>query len=106
MPVINMRELSRRTGGVVDEMRSRKRPTLVTRGGRPVAALVPIDPGALEDWILATAPTFVGGMRAADRELRAGKTTSLDAFLGRLPNADALKQAERKPRRRPKPEAS
>ena len=83
MAVVNMRELSRRTSGVVDEMRSRKRPTLVTRGGRPVAALVPIDPTALEDWVLATAPEFVMGMRAADRELRAGKTTSLRAAGGR-----------------------
>lgn len=83
MAVVNMRELSRRTSGVVDEMRSRKRPTLVTRGGRPVAALVPIDPTALEDWVLATAPTYVAGMRAADRELRAGKTVSLDSVLHR-----------------------
>lgn len=97
MAVVNIRELSRRTGGVVDEMRSRKRPTLVTRGGRPVAALVPIDPTALEDWILATAPTFVAGMRAADRELRAGKTIPLGTVLGSLRN-DTRKRAE--PRRR------
>lgn len=97
MAVVNMRELSRRTGGVVDEMRSRKRPTLVTRGGRPVAALVPIDLTALEDWILATAPTFVAGMRAADRELRASKTISLGTVLGSL-RSDTRKRAE--PRRR------
>ena len=94
MTVVNMRELSRRTSGVVDEMRSRKRPTLVTRGGRPVAALVPIDPTALEDWVLATAPTFVAGMRAADRELRTRKTRSLDAVIGAEAETDA------RPRRR------
>lgn len=99
MAVVNIRELSRRTGSVVDEMRARKRPTLVTRGGRPVAALVPIDPTALEDWVLATAPAFVAGMRAADRELRAGKTRSLDRVLGSLRGPEARKRAERKPRR-------
>lgn len=97
MAVVNMRELSRRTSGVVDEMRSRKRPTLVTRGGRPVAALVPIDPTALEDWVLATAPTFVAGMRAADRELRTRKTRSLDAVLGVI--AEARTNARTRPRR-------
>lgn len=96
MTVVNMRELSRRTSGVVDEMRSRKRPTLVTRAGRPVAALVPIDPTALEDWVLATAPTFVAGMRAADRELRTRKTRSLDVILGALGEA----QTDARPRRR------
>jgi len=81
MAVVNVRELSRRTSSVLNKVTSSNCPTLVTRGGRPVAALVPIDPGALEDWVLATAPEFVAGMRAADRELRTGKTVSLETFL-------------------------
>jgi prevent-host-death family protein len=99
MAVVNMRELSRRTSRVVDEVRSRKRPTLVTRGGRPVAALVPVDPTALEDWVLATAPEFVAGMRAADRELRGGRTASLDTVLGRPRSAGTRKGAVRGRRR-------
>lgn len=84
MGVVNIRELARRTSEVVDAVASTKRPALVTRRGRPVAAVIPIDGAALEDWILANAPEFVEGMRRADRELRAGKTVSLDALLAGL----------------------
>lgn len=80
MVSVNVRELARNTSKVIDEVERRHRPTLVTRGGRPVAALVPIDPDALEDWILANAPEFVKGMRRADEELRRGETVSIDVL--------------------------
>lgn len=78
MATVNVRELARNTSKVIDDVSKRHRPTLVTRAGRPVAAVVPIDSDALEDWILANAPEFVEGMRLADEELRAGNTAWLD----------------------------
>jgi prevent-host-death family protein len=83
MATVNVRELARNTSKVIDDVSKRRRPTLVTRAGRPVAAVVPIDAGALEDWILANAPEFVEGMRLADEEMRRGETVSFDDVVRR-----------------------
>jgi prevent-host-death family protein len=90
MATVNVRELARNTSKVIDDVAKRRRPTLVTRAGRPVAAVVPIDADALEDWILANAPEIIDGVRLADEELRRGDAAWLDS-RGRL--------ARRKPRR-------
>ena len=55
MSFVSIRELSRNPSAVVDEVERTGRPALVTRNGKPVAALVRIDPVALEDWIQASA---------------------------------------------------
>jgi prevent-host-death family protein len=78
---VNVRELARNTSKVIGDVARRKRPTIITRGGRPVAAVVPIDADALGDWILANSPEFVRGMRKADKELRLGQTVGMtEAF--------------------------
>lgn len=82
MPVVNVRELSRKTGEVISRVSRTKRPTLVTRAGRPVAAVVPVDADAIEDWILANAPEFVASMAEADKDLAADRTVTLDELLG------------------------
>ena len=84
MAAVNVRELARNTSKVIGDVARRKRPTIVTRGGRPVAAVIPIDADALEDWILANAPEFVQGMRKADDELRRGETLGMDEAFARL----------------------
>lgn len=81
MPHVSIRDLQRNAGGVVAEVASSGRPALVTKHGRPVAAVIPISEDDLEDWVLANAPEFVAGRRKADRELAAGETTSLEDFL-------------------------
>ncbi len=54
MSVVSVRDLGRNPSGVIDEVARSGRPAVVTRNGRPVAALVRIDQVALEDWVLAT----------------------------------------------------
>lgn len=83
MATVNVRELARNTSKVIDDVAKRRKPTLVTRAGRPVVAMIPIDADALEDWILANSPEFVEGLRLADEELARGETKWLDA-RGRL----------------------
>jgi prevent-host-death family protein len=90
MAAVNVRELARNTSKVIGDVARRKRPTIITRGGRPVAAVVPIDAEALEDWILANSPVFVEGMREADAELRRGETVGM---------TEAFARAEKRPRR-------
>jgi len=52
MATITLRELARNTASVVQGIQTSGRPALVTRNGKPVVALVPIDEVALEDWLL------------------------------------------------------
>ena len=83
MAAVNIRELARNTSQVIGDVARRNRPTIITRGGRPVAAVIPIDADALEDWILANSPEFVKGMQKADAELRLRQTVGMDeAFAG------------------------
>ena len=81
MATVSIRDLGRRPSQVVDEVVRTGRPAIVTRYGRPVTAMVAIDPDALEDFVLATAPEFVRAMRTADADLRAGRVhAAADVF--------------------------
>lgn len=80
MPHISIRELQRNAGGVVADVAASGRPAVVTKHGRPVAAVVPISEEDLEDWVLANAPQFAADRAAADDELAAGKTVSINSF--------------------------
>jgi prevent-host-death family protein len=74
MTTIGIRELARRASAVVSGVARTKRPAIITRRGQPVAAVVPIDLDALEDFVLANAPPFVRAMEQADEALRRGET--------------------------------
>ncbi len=63
------------------DLQRTKTPTLITDRGRPVGIIYPVDPDALEDFILANAPEFVEGMRQADEDLAAGRVHSLESVL-------------------------
>jgi prevent-host-death family protein len=78
MSSVTLRELSRNAGRVVAEVSRTRRPALVTNRGKLVAAVVPVDDEAVADWVLANAPEFVGSMRAAEEDLRARRTLTLD----------------------------
>lgn len=87
MSTIGVRELARNASAIINELDATKQPALVTKRGRPVAYILPVDSEQFQDFVLANAPEFVEGMAAADRELLAGETTSLDAAR-RLLEAD------------------
>jgi prevent-host-death family protein len=79
MSTIGVRDLARNASAIINELDATKQPALVTRRGRPVAYILPVDSEQFEDFVLANAPEFVEGMIAADRELASGETTSLAA---------------------------
>jgi len=84
MPTVSIRDLGRRPSQVVDEVVRTGRPAIVTRHGRPVTAMVAIDPDELEDFVLTHAPEFVRSMRAADADLRAGRVRSADDVFAEM----------------------
>ncbi|MGD1032895.1 MAG: type II toxin-antitoxin system Phd/YefM family antitoxin [Candidatus Dormibacteria bacterium] len=78
MATVTLRELARNTASVIQGVQSSGRPALVTRNGRPVAALLPIDETALEDWLLGQAPAATRVGAEADPDLAAGRTRGAD----------------------------
>jgi prevent-host-death family protein len=77
MSTIGVRELARHASAIINEIEQNKEPALITRRGRPVAYMLPVDSEEFEDFVLAHAPAFVEGMAAAETELAAGETVSL-----------------------------
>ena len=85
MSTVSIRQLANQASAVVDEVARSGRPAVVTKHGKPVAAVVAIDQEALEDWVLATAPEFVANMAEADAEIARGvRGTPLDDALAEL----------------------
>ena len=89
MGSVGIRDLARNASKVVDEVARTGRPALVTKRGRVVAAVVPIDERELEDFVLANAPEYVRSRTEADEDLRRGVTRDAFDFL------DALDKGER-----------
>lgn len=56
MASVGLRELNIGTGEVVERVASTGEPLIVTRYGRPLAAIVPVDPTRGEEAILARLP--------------------------------------------------
>lgn len=70
---VSIRDLQRDTSRVVRQVTRTGRPAIVTNRGDPVVAVVPVDPEALEDFVLANSPPFVRAMREADAAVEAGR---------------------------------
>lgn len=77
MSTIGVRELARHASSIINDIEQKKEPALVTRHGRPVVYMLPVDSEEFEDFVLSHAPQFVDGMAAAVAELAAGETISL-----------------------------
>jgi prevent-host-death family protein len=84
MTTISIRDLARRPSQVVDEVARTGRPAIITRRGQPITVMVAIDPGELEDFVLARAPEYTRSMTQADADLRAGRTRGLDEVVAEL----------------------
>jgi PHD/YefM family antitoxin component YafN of YafNO toxin-antitoxin module len=84
MSTIGVRELARHASSIISDIEQNKEPTLVTRRGRPVVYMLPVDSDEFEDFMLTHAPQFVEGMSAADVELAAGETVSLTRVRSEL----------------------
>lgn len=85
MSVITVRDLQRNPAGVLRAVEEDRRPAFVTRRGRPIAVLMPVDEEELLDFVLANAPEYVAGMRAADEGFARGEVgRPLDEVLEEL----------------------
>ena len=85
MQTIGIRELSNNTSSVVEEVSRSGRPMLVTKNGKPVAALIAVDEEALLDYVLATSPDYVRSINLAESEISQGdRGRDLEEVLAEL----------------------
>jgi prevent-host-death family protein len=70
---VGVRDLVNRASAVLDGLEQGGQPVVVTRRGYPVAVLSPIDAEEFYDYVLANAPEFVQGRKAADERFARGE---------------------------------
>ena len=61
-----------------------KHPVVVTRGGKPVAVLIPRDEDTLYELSLANSPRFLEILAESQRQLEAGKHSTHEEFWRRV----------------------
>ena len=89
MAVVSVRALLRDAAKVFEGVEQDKEPVLITRRGRPFAALVPVDPERAEAMILSSMPEFVESRRLAENAHAEGRTTPLAEVLRELDAEEA-----------------
>lgn len=96
MPIISVRDLTRGAAAVFEAMEASPGgpPYVITRNGKPVAALVPIDESQVETLLLAAAPALVHQRDAAANARAEGRTTTLEGFLAAEPSEAAKAEPE------------
>jgi prevent-host-death family protein len=73
METVGVRDLANRASAVLDQLEQGGQPVIVTRRGRPVAVLCPIDAEEFYDYVLAHSPEFVAGRKAAEERFARGE---------------------------------
>lgn len=84
MAVVGIRELANGLSKYIEMVETTGEPLVITRHGKPIAAMQVLDQERLEALVLATAPQFVQDFERADRELAEGKTRSTDEVRAEL----------------------
>jgi len=75
LSTVGIRELAKHASAIIHDIESKKEPALITRRGRPVAYVLPVDSQEFEDFVLAHAPQFVNGAAAGDTTAATRETT-------------------------------
>ncbi len=84
MPTVGIRELSRETRSVIEQLEATGEPVIITKQGQAIAALIVVDRARLQDLVLSAAPEFVESTREADEALASGDTRPLGELLAEM----------------------
>ncbi len=88
MGTIGIRELKARASEVIERSEKGER-FLVTKRGKPVSILLPLDDSEFEDFILANSPELVRLRERARREYEQGRAIPWDVLKRGGPRQDA-----------------
>ena len=83
MKTVNTIELKTHANRLLRRVATAHQVVLITRRGRPCAALVPVSDERLVDLLWEYSPEVQQRLRVAEAEVRAGKVQSLSAFAKR-----------------------
>ena len=83
MTTVNTIELKTQANRLLKRVSTRHQMVLITRRGRPCAALIPVSGDNLVDLLWEYSPEVQRRLRTAEEELRFGKGESLKAFAKR-----------------------
>jgi prevent-host-death family protein len=83
MTTVGVKDLKAKASEIVEWATSGES-FIITRRGRPVAAVVPIDTDEYEDYILSSSKQIARDLADADRSLAAGKARPADEVFARL----------------------
>ena len=83
MTTVNTIELKTQANRLLRRVASKHQVVLITRRGKPCAALIPVSSENLVDLLWEYSPEVQRRLRIADDELRSGRVESLSAFAKR-----------------------
>lgn len=89
MPVVGLRQLSRETREVIEQLEKDGEPVVVTRHGKPIAALTPVSEQDAAALALAVVPEFVASRERAARAIEAGEGKPASELLAEFEAEDA-----------------
>lgn len=84
MRMVGVRELKNRLSHFLSEA-DKEGAVVVTNHGVPCAAIVPLSPDELEDFLIARSPRIRRMIRRGAAEIAEGKTVTLDQLLEEIP---------------------
>lgn len=93
MPVIGLRQLSRETANVVEDLLHSDEPVVITKHGTPIATLSAVDESEVRDLVLGLSPEIKESSTTAEVELSSPGTRSLDEVSDELAE-EAFRSAE------------
>jgi prevent-host-death family protein len=89
MSMMGIREFSKNISGFIEHVETSGEPAVVTRHGKPVVAIIPLNAEGFEDFVLSHLPEFAAGMRAANAELIRGETRPLADVIADIERDEA-----------------
>jgi prevent-host-death family protein len=96
MPVIGLRDLSRKTAEVVKELQSNGEPVIITKQGKPIATLTAVDETEAQNLVLSLAPDIRETSSTTEVEASPRKVRSLGEVDEQLVREASLSSEGRK----------
>src|SRR5437588_2167003 len=84
MPIVTVRDLAHEMKTVLSRVEEDNETLLVTRNGKPIVAIVPVDPAEAERYIVQSAPEMIAARKRAESAGASRPGYSLDEVAERL----------------------
>lgn len=80
MVTAGVRELKNRTSEFLRRTRT-EGPVIITSHGKPVAAMIPLEPDEVEDFLLAHSPKIRAAVKRGMKDIEAGRVHTVEELL-------------------------